>query len=413
MITRRLQHTGFVLGFVAGSVLTGVLTAMTRPAHAEDNDAAYKPLRVFAQVLSYIQQSYVEPVDTTNVVYNGVNGLLAGLDPYSTFLRPSDYERLREDTAGEFGGLGIEVNTDQSGDSPAAIVISTVHDDSPAANAGLRSGDLIIMVDGEDVRGAPLEGTVRLMRGVPGTKVMLRVERAGWKQPRDIPLIRREVIVPSVRSERLPGAAGDVAYVAVKVFQDRTDADVGRALRSLRAEAAKQQRSIVGVVLDLRGNPGGLLDEGVKLADRFLSDGIIVTTEGRDPSASSIERAHRDGTEPNDPIVVLVDGGTASASEIVAGALQDHRRAELVGEPTFGKGSVQTLFGLDDGAGLKLTVARYKTPSGRSIQGKGIVPDVSVRGSRSPSQQWHGAERIAHDPVLAAGLSRLGQIGRR
>jgi carboxyl-terminal processing protease len=402
---RRGSAHGFARGFGSGAVVGLVLGVClsTSVAWARSDDSAYKPLRVFAQVLSYIQQSYVEPIDPTELVYNGVAGLLTGLDPYSTFLRPSEYERLREDTAGEFGGLGIEL---RPVDGDRGAVITVVHDNGPAANAGLQPADRVLAIDGEEVTDAPIDGVVRMMRGVPGSKIVLQVLRGTWPKPRDVVLVRKEVVVPSVRSQLLTSAVGaaDVGYIAIASFQERTDNDFGVALRRLRNDADKHGHGFAGLVIDVRGNPGGLFDEGVKVADRFLRDGIIVSTEGRDPSTSSIERAHPDGTEPAYPVVVLVDGGTASASEILAGALQDQKRAVVVGEPSFGKGSVQSLFGLDEGAGLKLTVARYKTPSGRSIQGKGIIPDVPVKTTTAPTK---GVRPLDTDAALAAAIQHF------
>jgi carboxyl-terminal processing protease len=394
--------------FVAG-VCVGLGVALFvdgAAAHAEP-DTAYKKLRVFSQVLTYVQQSYVDEVDATELMYDAINGMLAHLDPHTTFLRPSEYEKLREDTAGEFGGLGIDVGS--SGDGvDAVVVIEDVHKDGPGSHAGLKKGDLIVAVDGEDTRGAPLDHAVRLMRGVPGTRVVLTVSRAAWSKPRDVPLVRRQVRVQSVDVDvfEAPGAPF-IGYVAISSFQERTDQELAAAIADLKRQAREKKLAFSGLVLDLRDNPGGLLDEGVKVADRFLASGTIVTTQGRAARSADRELAHDEGTEPNYPVVVLVNGDTASASEIVAGALQDHKRAVVVGERSFGKGSVQTLFGLDDGAGLKLTIARYFTPSGRSIQDKGVVPDVVVRGTRDVPLGLVGAARAAVDPQLAAAVDQV------
>ena len=395
----------FVAGVACGVVVGLALAAAGGVAYAGDVDGTYKKLRVFSQVLTYVQQNYVDELDGDELVYDAITGMLSGLDPHTTFMRPAEYEKLREDTAGEFGGLGIEVGPfKQSGGD--VIQVEVVHADSPGAHAGLKPGDKVLAVDGESMRGQPLEASVKLMRGVPGTRVVLTIERKGWDRPRDIPLVRRQVRVPSVDGDDL---GNNIAYVRIRAFQERTDQELAHALADARKrarEAGKDQ--LAGLVLDLRDNPGGLLDEGVRVADRFLDDGLIVTTQGRNPRNTEREVAKPEGTEPGYP-VVLVNDGTASASEIVAGALQDHKRAVIVGTRTFGKGSVQTLFGLDDGAGLKLTIARYFTPSGRSIQDVGIEPDVPVKAAAELPPGLRGADRIHQDPQVAAALDVIAR----
>jgi carboxyl-terminal processing protease len=388
--------------FAAGLVTGLVIAAGAGVVHAGDVDGTYKKLRVFSQVLTYVQQNYVDELDGDELVYDAITGMLSGLDPHTTFMRPAEYEKLREDTAGEFGGLGIEVGA--AGD---VIQVEVVHADSPGAHAGLKAGDKILAVDGESMHGQPLEASVKLMRGVPGTRVVLTVERKGWDKPRDIPLVRRQVRVPSVDDDDL---GNNIAYIRIRAFQERTDAELAHALSDARKHARELGKDQpAGVVLDLRDNPGGLLDEGVRVADRFLDDGLIVTTQGRNPRNTEREVARPEGTEPNYPVVLLVNDGTASASEIVAGALQDHKRAVVVGTRTFGKGSVQTLFGLDDGAGLKLTIARYFTPSGRSIQDVGIEPDVAVRPAADLPAGLHGQDRVKQDPQVAAALDVINR----
>lgn len=395
----------------AGGVICGVtVAAMASTARASDADVAYKKLRVFSQVLTYVQTSYVDDVDPQRLIYDAIAGMLSRLDPHTQFLPAEEYEKLREDTAGEFGGLGIDVGA--TGDGPdTQLVIEAVRPDGPGAHAGLAVGDVIVAVDGTPLHGEPLEVGVRLMRGVPGTRVVLTVSREQWSKPRDVPMIRRHVRVVSVEHDLLaaPGSP-PIGYVAISAFQERTDQELGAALNELRREARKRNANqLGGLILDLRDNPGGLLDEGVKVADRFITRGLIVSTEGRDPHSADQELAHEDGTEPDYPLVVLVNGYTASASEIVAGALQDHKRAVVVGERSFGKGSVQTLYGLDDGAGLKLTVARYFTPSGRSIQGSGVVPDVTVRPSALAPAGRRGLDRVAVDAQLAAAMESVSK----
>ena len=404
--TTRSFLGGAVLGLITGVVVTGALVAFPTPARAGDVDLAYQKLRVFSQVLTYIQTSYVDDVDPQQLIYDAVKGMLAHLDPHTTFLPAEEYEKLREDTAGEFGGLGIDVGV-VGEDDEAIAIIERVHTHGPAAHAGLRIGDLIVAIDGTSTRGEALEHTVRLLRGIPGTKVILSVSRAQWPKSHDVPLVRRQVRVESVQHDILeaPGAPV-IGHIAISSFQERTDIELGAALTAVRDEARRRRTRVSGVILDLRDNPGGLLDEGVKVADRFISNGVIVSTEGRNPKNAEKEFAHASGTEADYPVVVLVNGYTASASEIVAGALQDHKRAVVVGERSFGKGSVQTLFGLDDGAGLKLTIARYYTPSGRSIQGKGVAPDLVVRaGERHPGLR--GSALVAVDPQLAAAVQTI------
>jgi carboxyl-terminal processing protease len=397
----------FSLGLLCGVIVGGVIAIPTARAAVGDVDSGYRKLRVFSQVLAYVQQSYVDAVDAEKLIYDAVEGMLSHLDPHTTFLRPAEYEKLREDTAGEFGGLGLEVGVAGDG-GDAVVVIEAVHKDGPGAHAGLRPGDLIVGIDGESTRGAPLPHAVRLMRGVPGTRVVLTVTRAAWSKARDIPLVRRQVRMPSVTAEAHDVAGRVIGHVAVSSFQERTDHELAAAVSDLRRRSRERGVPFGGLVLDLRDNPGGLLDEGVKVADRFLTSGVIVSTLGRNAKNNERSMAHADGTEPDYPLVVLVNGNTASASEIVAGALQDHRRAVVVGERSFGKGSVQTLFGLDDGAGLKLTIARYFTPSGRSIQDTGVVPDVVVRAAAAPARE---GRTLDSDPQLAAAFE-LVQRGR-
>lgn len=396
--------------FVCGVVVGVTFSVFVGSARA-DADVAYKKLRVFSQVLTYVQQSYVDEVDPQELLYDAINGMLAHLDPHTTFLRPAEYEKLREDTAGEFGGLGIDVGVAGEG-KDAVVVVEEVHKDGPGAHAGLKVGDLVLAVDGEATRGEPLAHAVRLMRGVPGTRVVLTLSRAAWSKPRDVPLVRRQVRVPSVDVDAFEAPAKDgavpfIGYASISSFQERTDQELGQAIADLKRQAKEKNQPFTGLILDLRDNPGGLLDEGVKVADRFLVAGTIVTTEGRSQKSAEREIAHEEGTEPDYPVAVLVNGDTASASEIVAGALQDHKRAVIVGERSFGKGSVQTLFGLDDGAGLKLTIARYFTPSGKSIQDKGVIPDVVVRGVRDVPLSAHGAARAAVDPQIAAAIEQV------
>ena len=337
---------------------------------ARDPAGPYRKLDVFSHVLSLIENNYVEPVDDTRLLYGAVDGMVRTLDPHSSFMDPRSYAALKEETEGEYGGVGLELAT--RGED---VVVVAPIDDTPASRAGFQPGDRLVEIDGRAVHGWRENEAVRALTGSPGTKVTVKAHRAGWAEPRSFTLVRDVIRIVSVEEKLFDRK---LAYVKVKSFQDRTDAYLRKALDSMRDQAGGQ---LSGIVLDLRHNPGGLLDQAVKVADRFLDGGVIVTTKGRGGKHVEVEKAHPKGTEPRYPMVVLVDGGTASASEIVAGALQDSGRAVVIGTRTFGKGSVQTVIELEDGSGLKLTVARYYTPSGRSIQERGIEPDLWVKAS--------------------------------
>ncbi|HTP51084.1 MAG TPA: S41 family peptidase [Anaeromyxobacteraceae bacterium] len=365
------------------ALLSLLLLAPVRWAWAaprQDTTQPYRSLDVFSEVLAYVENNYVEDVQEKELVYGAIEGLLQKLDPHSAFLRPEAYRMMKDETSGEFDGLGLEVVL--QGDD--VVVVAPVAD-SPAERAGLQPGDRIVKVDGASVRDLPLYEVVRRMKGPAGTKVVLEVMRVGFREPQSLTVVRDRVRTSSVDWKVLDPAAG-LVYVKVKVFQDRTDRQLKKALDDARQ---KLGREVQGLVLDLRNNPGGLLDQAVRVADRFLTSGVIVSTEGRGQRAPEVERAREKDTEPPYPVAVLVNRGSASASEIVAGALQDQGRAVIVGTQTFGKGSVQTIIELEDGSALKLTVAKYYTPKHRSIQELGITPDVVVadRATRSPSDE--------------------------
>lgn len=332
------------------------------------DETTYRQLELFARVLSYVQNNYVESVDDQQLVYGAIKGMLETLDPHTVFMPPETFKEMKIDTSGEFGGLGIEIAKKDD----VITVVSPV-DDTPAARAGVRPGDQIVRIDGEAARGMDLGQVIARMRGPAGKKVILTIMRDGFAAPRDIAIIRDHIRIVSVEGELV----GGIAHIKVKNFQERTDQYVKKELDRLRAlNGGKELR---GVVLDLRNNPGGLLDQAVAVSDRFLPGNLtIVTTKGRNGRNTTEEKSKDRDTEPRYPMVVLVNAGSASASEIVAGALQDHSRAVLMGTSTFGKGSVQTVIELEDGSGLKLTIARYYTPKGRSIQERGITPDFIV-----------------------------------
>ncbi len=353
----------------ACATLGGFLAVRVAQA-ARDPAGPYQKLDVFSHVLSLIENNYVEQIDETRLLYGAIEGMVRTLDPHSTFMDPRSYAALKEETEGEYGGIGLEVAT--RGED---VVVVAPIGDTPAARAGFAPGDKLVEIDGQSIKGWHEADAVRALMGPPGTKVTVKASRASWTEPHSFTLVRDVIRVVSVEE-----ALYDKKFAVVKIksFQDRTDTYLKKALDTQRARAGGP---LAGVVLDLRHNPGGLLDQAVKVADRFMESGVIVTTKGRGGKHVEVEKAHARDTEPRYPMVVLVDGGTASASEIVAGALQDSGRAVVLGTQTFGKGSVQTVIELEDGSGLKLTIARYYTPSGRSIQERGITPDVWVKAS--------------------------------
>jgi carboxyl-terminal processing protease len=345
-------------------------------AHAERSDAApagatmdlpVQELRLFSEVLGIIRQNYVEPVSDGDLLKSAIRGMLSGLDPHSAYLEGEEFQELKEGTSGEFGGLGIEVGMEDG----FVKVVSPI-DDTPAQKAGILAGDLIIRLDDTAVKGLSLNEAVKLMRGAPGTDITLTIVREGQERPLQIKLTRAVIKVNSVRSRSLEPGYG---YLRVSQFQVNT----GRKLRDAVTELKeKNGGTLKGLVLDLRNNPGGVLTAAVSVSDAFISDGLIVYTEGRGPEAAQKFSATSGDILEGVPIVVLVNAGSASASEIVAGALQDNGRAIIMGEKTFGKGSVQTILPISESAALKLTTARYFTPKGRSIQAEGIEPDVPL-----------------------------------
>jgi len=353
------------LGFVAIAILTGCTALAPLPARAA-SDEAYEKIDVFAQVLQYVQNSYVDEVDSRKLIYGAIRGMLKTLDPHSNFMTPEEFKSMQEDTSGHFGGVGLEI-----AQRDGRLVVVAPIEDTPAFRAGLLPGDQLLKIDGESVRKMDSMEATRRIKGVPGTKVVLTIDRDTFDEPKEFVLIRQRIRVnPIEKSMPLPG----YGLIRVRVFTERTERYMSEALGDLTKQAGG---NLKGLVLDLRNNPGGLLDQAIRVVDRFVAEGLIVETRGR---SRKVERdmAHRQGTQPDYPMICLVNGGSASASEIVAGALQDHGRALIMGVRSFGKGSVQTVVGLKDGSGLKLTIARYYTPKLRSIQKQGIVPDVIV-----------------------------------
>jgi carboxyl-terminal processing protease len=363
----RSRRTGMglaiVLAFVAGIAASDLMDVRKVGAAPKDS---YEGIETFTNILSIIQKNYVDEVQTKQLIEGAVNGMLTSLDPHSAYLTPELYKELQVETKGSFGGLGIEI-TNKSG----MLTVVAPIEDTPAYRAGVKSGDVILKIDGEFTKDMTLVEAVKRMRGKPDTKVKLTIKRENPNQLFDVSLNREVIKIQSVKSKPLEKGYG---YLRVTQFQERTDDDLERAIKQLDAENGGLQ----GVVLDLRNNPGGLLTQAVKVADMFLDSGLIVYTDGRLENQKQKYFAHKPGTYADFPMVVLVNGGSASASEIVAGALQDHKRALVLGTTTFGKGSVQTILPLDESSALRLTTARYYTPNGRSIQATGIVPDITM-----------------------------------
>ncbi len=354
-----------LVGVAVGFFLAGQWVPSVSAVPRQD----YESLEVFANILSLVKKNYVEDVETKNLVNGAINGMLNALDPHSAYLTPELYKDLQMDTQGRFGGLGIEITV-----KGGILTVVSPIEDTPAAKAGIKPGDQIFKIEEEFTKDMSLVEAVKRMRGPKGTKITISIKREGVAELVNFTLVRDTIRVQSVRSRALEQGYG---YVRLAQFQERSDRDLQRALEKLAAEKG----GLKGLVLDLRNNPGGLLTQAVRVADLFLDSGLIVYTDGRIESQKQKYTAHKDGSWMDFPIVVLVNGGSASASEIVAGALQDHKRAVVLGTKTFGKGSVQTILPLDDNSALRLTTARYFTPKGRSIQAQGIVPDIIVESS--------------------------------
>ena len=331
----------------------------------DDMQEAYKNLEIFSNVLSIVQQNYVDDIDTQETIEGAIKGMLSSLDPHSSFLKPDDFKELQVETKGSFSGIGIEITTKDN----MLTVVSPI-EDTPAFKAGIQAGDRIIKIEGESTKDMSLIEAVKKLRGQKGSEVTISIHREGWTDLQDFTIIRDVIPIHSVRSNILEPGYG---YIRVTNFQRNTSNDLQASLEELLKEGPLR-----GLVLDLRNNPGGLLDSSVKIVDIFLDEGIIVSTKGRLKDQNMEFSAHGGGPEYDFPIVILINSGTASASEIVAGALQDHNRALILGTQSFGKGSVQTIIPMAAGSGLRLTTARYYTPNGTSIQAKGITPDVLV-----------------------------------
>ena len=357
--------TGSVLGLLATTQIAGPLIAQ----EADRNTSVYEQLDLFGDIFERIRAQYVEEVDSAKLIEAAINGMLTSLDPHSSYLSPDDADDMRVQTRGEFGGLGIEV-TQQDG----WVKVVSPMDGTPADAAGIQSGDLITAVDGESLMGFTLDEAVDLMRGPVGSEIVITVVREGVSEPFDVSIIRDTIKLTAVRVRQ----EGDSIVLRITTFNDQTMANLSDGLAKQIEEAGGIDK-VNGIIVDLRNNPGGLLNQAVFVADAFLEEGEIVSTRGRNPQDGERFNATAGDLTSGLPIVVLINGGSASASEIVAGALQDHRRAIVIGTKSFGKGSVQTVMPLRGDGAMRLTTARYYTPSGRSIQALGIQPDIIVQ----------------------------------
>jgi carboxyl-terminal processing protease len=331
-----------------------------------DIESAYGKLKVLADVFAIVERNYVEPVKADNLINGAINGLLETLDPHSNYMTPEVYKEMQTETRGSFGGIGFEITIRDK-----VLTVVAPIEDTPASAAGIQSGDMILRIDGKSTKDMTLIEAVKLMRGPQGTQVTITVMRQGFTEPKEFTLTRAIIPIRSVRFKTLEPGYG---YIKVSQFIERTFSDLENALKKIESK----EKPLKGLILDLRNNPGGLLEQAVKVADLFLESGMIVYTEGRVEGQKMKFFVQKKEKVQEYPMIVLVNGGSASASEIVAGALQDQGRAVILGTQTFGKGSVQTIIPLEDGSALRLTTARYYTPNGRSIQAQGITPDIAV-----------------------------------
>jgi carboxyl-terminal processing protease len=391
--SRRLR-TGLLLGtaFVAGvaigpaSGLIGRHFGLGFAAFAAQDAGradTYRLLTLFGDVFERVRAEYVDPVNDKDLVENSINGMLTGLDPHSSYMNSKAFRDMQVQTKGEFGGLGIEVTQDNG----FIKVISPI-DDTPASKAGVKAGDIITALDGKTVQGLSLQDAVDKMRGAPNSKITLTIKREGVDKPVEVSMLREVIHIQVVKQRMEPN---NIGYVRLTQFTEQADASLKQAVKTLKQQAGGKLRA---VILDLRNNPGGLLDQAVSISGDFINQGEIVSTRAR--HTEDAQRWDAKGSDIIDgvPLVVLINGGSASSSEIVAGALQDHQRAVLLGARSFGKGSVQTVIPLPGNGAMRLTTARYYTPSGRSIQGQGIMPDVLVAESREEQPRF-GPEREA------------------
>jgi carboxyl-terminal processing protease len=365
--------TFMTMAGVAGA--TSVFNVSRTYSATSPNSEIYRQLDLFGDVLERVRNDYVEKPDDSQLIDSAINGMLASLDPHSAYLNPKNFRDMQVQTRGEFGGLGIEVTMENG----VVKVVSPI-DDTPASKAGLLANDLVTHLDGEQIVGLSLEQAVEKMRGPVNTPITLTIVRKGKDEPFDLKIVRDVIKIQAVKAR----LEGDVMYIKVSTFNEQTHASLVRQVDALKGQLKDQSRQVKGYVLDLRNNPGGLLDQAISVSDDFLEKGAIVLTKGRNLEETQRANARAGDITDGKPIIVLINGGSASASEIVAGALQDHKRAIVIGTRSFGKGSVQTIIPLGQNGAIRLTTARYYTPSGRSIQAKGIDPDHIVENELPP-----------------------------
>jgi carboxyl-terminal processing protease len=387
MLNKLRQSTLLLVGILLGlSLAIGHSVYALKDNQTESLDIPFESLQAFTDVFSRVKSDYVEGVDDKKLIEDAIRGMLSGLDPHSAFMNTAEFNELKVGTTGQFGGLGIEVSMENG----FVKVISPI-DDTPASRAGLKPSDLIIQLDEAPVKGMTLNDAVKIMRGEPNTDILLTIVREGESAPLEFTITREIIRVKSVKSRILEDGYG---YVRIASFQSRTTTDLLKSITELQKKAP-----LKGLVLDLRNNPGGVLSGAVGVSNAFINDGLVVYTEGRIDNSS-----HRYTATPGDslngaPLIILINGGSASASEIVAGAMQDHKRAIIMGTKSFGKGSVQTIQELQNGSAVKITTARYFTPNGRSIQAKGIMPDIELKTLRLPASDTNGRKSFSENDL--------------
>ena len=380
---------------ITSAFITLEIAKPTNANEASENKLTYEQLSLFGDIFERIREKYVEEVNDEDLIRAAINGMLTSLDPHSSYLPPSDFDQMKVQTRGEFGGLGIEVTQEEG----YVKVVSPI-DDTPAFRAGIEAGDLITAVDGQSLLGLSLDEAVKLMRGPVGSEIVLTIFRETIEEPYDVTIIR-DTIKPLVVRHRLEG---NTAYVRLTTFNDQTYRGLEKAIKEMTKEAGGI-KNINGFVLDLRNNPGGLLSQAIKVSDAFLDKGEIVSTRSKHKGEGDRFNAMRGDLAKGKPIVVIINGGSASASEIVAGALQDHRRAIILGTKSFGKGSVQTIMPLQGNGAIRLTTSRYYTPSGRSIQAVGVVPDILVE-PRKASEDDENSKKTRSEASLRGSLTK-------
>ncbi len=368
----KMRSIGLVL---AGAVSATVAWQALSGAIAASNSDTYKQLNLFGDVFDRVRSDYVEPPDEEKMIEAAIDGMLTSLDPHSSYMNAKRFQEMQVQTKGEFGGLGIEVTMENG-----LVKVVAPIDDTPAAKAGIMANDLIIKLDGAEVQGLTLNEAVDKMRGKVNTPITLTVARQGAKEPLEFKLVRDVIRVKSVKFE-IEGPQKDVGYIRISSFTEQTQEGLEAAINQIKKDAGDKLK---GYIIDMRNNPGGLLDQAISVSDSFLDRGEVVSTRGRNADETQRFNAQKGDLSDGKPVVVLINGGSASASEIVAGALQDHKRATLIGTRSFGKGSVQTIIPLGSQGALRLTTARYYTPAGRSIQAKGIDPDTIIEQELPP-----------------------------